>query len=142
MQHTTNYNLSQYEATDRVTRESFNADNAAIDAALKSIANISSGRPRLETWSYTGTGGYGSQNVMCYQFAAKPVLIVVIGEDSFYIGKSGMLLAVTRNSEQVAYIRKLPLTWHGTEVEFYSGSAAANQANSEGVSYTVIGLCA
>ena len=39
MQHTTNYNLSQYDATDRVTRDAFNADNFAIDAALKSVSD-------------------------------------------------------------------------------------------------------
>lgn len=39
MQHTTNYNLSQYDATDRVTRDAFNADNLAIDAALKSVSD-------------------------------------------------------------------------------------------------------
>ena len=34
--HTTNYNLNQWEATDKVLRTEFNADNAKIDAALKS----------------------------------------------------------------------------------------------------------
>ena len=34
MQHTTNYQLNQYEADDRVTREALNADNAKIDSAL------------------------------------------------------------------------------------------------------------
>ena len=38
MKKTPNYQLSQYEATDRVTREAFNADNAVIDAALAGIA--------------------------------------------------------------------------------------------------------
>ena len=32
--HTTNYKLSQWESTDSVLREDFNADNAAIEAAL------------------------------------------------------------------------------------------------------------
>ena len=33
--HTTNYNLNQWEATDKVLRTEFNEDNAKIDAALK-----------------------------------------------------------------------------------------------------------
>ena len=37
MQKTTNYNLNQWEATDRVTRADVNADNAKIDAALKGL---------------------------------------------------------------------------------------------------------
>ena len=43
MQHTTNYNLNQWDATDRVTREDFNADNAAIDTALKANADAVAG---------------------------------------------------------------------------------------------------
>ena len=37
--HTTNYNLNQWEATDKVLRTDFNADNAKIDAALKANAD-------------------------------------------------------------------------------------------------------
>ena len=37
MQKTTNYNLNQWEAVDPVRREDFNADNAAIDAAIKAV---------------------------------------------------------------------------------------------------------
>ena len=39
MNATTNYQLSQWEAEDRVLRTDFNADNAKIDAALKAIAD-------------------------------------------------------------------------------------------------------
>ena len=34
MEHTTNYQLSQWETTDRILMADFNADNAKIDAAL------------------------------------------------------------------------------------------------------------
>ena len=54
MQHTTNYNLNQWEADDRVTREDFNADNAAIDAALKSVSDAS---PEIVFGTYTGNTG-------------------------------------------------------------------------------------
>ena len=37
--HTTNYNLNQWEATDKVLRTDFNEDNAKIDAALKTNAD-------------------------------------------------------------------------------------------------------
>ena len=36
--HTPNYGLSQWEKTDKVIMEDFNADNAAIDAALGALA--------------------------------------------------------------------------------------------------------
>ena len=49
MNHTTNYNLNQWEAGDRVTRDDFNADNAKIDAAIKAV---SSGSPKIASGSY------------------------------------------------------------------------------------------
>ena len=36
---TTNYQLSQWEASDKVLRTDFNADNAKIDAAIKALEN-------------------------------------------------------------------------------------------------------
>ena len=41
--YTTNYQLNQWEPTDQVQRTDFNADNAKIDAALKSQADSVSG---------------------------------------------------------------------------------------------------
>ena len=37
--HTTNYDLNQWEGTDKILRTEFNADNAKIDAALKANAD-------------------------------------------------------------------------------------------------------
>ena len=37
MNRTTNYNLCQFEETDRVRRTDFNEDNAKIDAAVKAV---------------------------------------------------------------------------------------------------------
>lgn len=37
--HTPNYQLSQWERSDRVQMEDFNADNVKIDAAIKAVAN-------------------------------------------------------------------------------------------------------
>ena len=39
MQKTTNYQLCQWEKTDRILMEDFNSDNAKLDAALKSQAD-------------------------------------------------------------------------------------------------------
>ena len=53
MQHTTNYNLNQWEDGDVVRREDFNADNTKIDAALKSVSDAS---PEIVFGTYTGDG--------------------------------------------------------------------------------------
>ena len=47
--HTTNYQLCQWEATDKVLRTDFNEDNQKIDAALATI-------PKIVAGSYTGDG--------------------------------------------------------------------------------------
>ena len=39
MTKTTNYQLNQWDATDRVLRTDFNSDNQKIDAALKNAAD-------------------------------------------------------------------------------------------------------
>ena len=42
--HTTNYDLNQWEGTDKVLRTEFNQDNAKIDAALKANADAIAGK--------------------------------------------------------------------------------------------------
>ena len=46
--HTTNYNLCQWLATDQVQRTDFNADNAKIDAALADLENNKAALTDLE----------------------------------------------------------------------------------------------
>ena len=50
MTKTTNYQLNQWDATDRVLRTDFNSDNQKIDAALGEKVEIQFG-------NYTGNGG-------------------------------------------------------------------------------------
>ena len=112
MQHTTNYNLSQYDATDRVTRDAFNADNLAIDAALKrvsdaagaaqSTANSASSAAaaaqsaanaaaaaaaagaKIVTGTYTGTGTYGQSSPNSLTFSGTPQLVFVAAQGILY----------------------------------------------------------
>ena len=44
---TTNFGLNQWAAEDKVLREDFNADNAKIDAALKTIPKIATGSEEM-----------------------------------------------------------------------------------------------
>ena len=71
MNKTANFQLTQWEKTDRIMMEDFNRDNAAIDAALKSNADkaaalqtalAGAGNCSMETQSYTGNGKYGQNN--------------------------------------------------------------------------------
>ena len=83
MNHTTNYQLNQWEATDRVTRADFNADNAAIDTALKTVADAAaaaqsaaSGAPKLAAGTYApGTLSAGTRYNVTVGFRPRAVLI-------------------------------------------------------------------
>lgn len=65
---TSNYGLSQWEATDQVQRTEFNADNAKIDAALAKTC-----QPYII--SYTGDGN----QTRTMEFPGKPLFVLIIG---------------------------------------------------------------
>lgn len=60
MTKTTNYQLNQWEPTDRVLREDFNADNRKIDAALNQLKKQHS----LELL-YTYTAESSAESIVC-----------------------------------------------------------------------------
>ena len=98
--HTTNYQLCQWEATDKVLRTDFNQDNAKIDAALKANADAISaeaaaraaavsslsqeiaqmGNCRIVTGSYTGNGTYDQYHKNSLTFPAAPLMVFIHGE--------------------------------------------------------------
>ena len=90
--HTANYSLNQWEATDPVLRTDFNADNSKIDAALKSLnttvqqhatqlsqqatALAKCGSCKFYYTTYTGDG----QDVLSLTFPQKPVIVFLYGD--------------------------------------------------------------
>ena len=86
MNKTANFQLTQWEKTDRIMMEDFNRDNAAIDTALKSNADnvaalqtalASCGNCKIVYGTYTGNGKSGSANPNKLTFSGKPVLVIV-----------------------------------------------------------------
>ena len=86
MNKTVNFQLTQWEKTDRIMMEDFNRDNAAIDTALKSNADkaaalqtalASCGNCKIVYGTYTGSGKSGSANPNKLTFDGKPVLVIV-----------------------------------------------------------------
>lgn len=55
MNTTTNYQLSQWEASDRVMRTDFNDNNAKIDAALKAVSDLAAATPYRKLRDITTT---------------------------------------------------------------------------------------
>ena len=145
MNHTTNYQLSQWAKSDRLMMDDFNADNAKIDAALKANADTAAaasaavalcGNCKIETSTYTGTGTYGSANPVTLTFPQKPALIFVLDD-------SGSFLTLTPRSRWTfAYMGNSgvaqTVTWSGNSVSWWSdGGNANNQFNASNNVYQV-----
>jgi len=93
--YTPNYNLNQWEASDRVQRVDFNADNAKIDGAIKAQAEAleaeSSARAagdaalagklgncKVVLRTYVGDGTYGSDHPTYLSFDGPPPTLVFL----------------------------------------------------------------
>ena len=72
MNHTTNYQLSQWAKSDRLMMDDFNADNQKIDAALKAVAD---GTMQFITGSYFGDG---TENRVI-DLGVVPKLVIMLG---------------------------------------------------------------
>ena len=123
MNHTTNYDLNQWEADDRVTREDFNADNAAIDAAISGCAKFAFG-------SYTGTGTYGEDhpNRLSCDFTPKAMMLTGVGGPNMQQTK---VIVIKPNiygyTEGNYHIR---ITWEDDGVSWYSSNSEQQQMNT------------
>ena len=92
MNRTTNYNLNQWEADDKIQRVDFNGDNAKIDGALaglaRSKADLSALAVKTEVAAGAYTGDGKAERVINLGFTPKAVY--VCGVDSItYASGSG-----------------------------------------------------
>ena len=84
MNHTQNYQLSQWDADDPVLRTDFNADNAKIDAAIAKCGNC-----RVRVSTYVGDGEASRTHI----FEHTPALVFLCGPVSACViapGPSGL----------------------------------------------------
>ncbi|MCI9155848.1 MAG: hypothetical protein HFF44_02770 [Lawsonibacter sp.] len=148
---TPNYQLSQWEKSDKVLMEDFNADNAKIDAAIKAEADARSsqvavlnaglskkGNCQIWTTTYVGTGGYGAATPVTVTFPSKPVLATIAGGGRVLPLITGYgMYSVTGD---VVY--GLGGYWDGNTVTFYASSNAQQALNEKGQIYTVVAFLA
>ena len=141
--HTTNYNLNQWLATDQVLRTEFNADNSKIDAALKNLSNQDKaleealnaqgveigklGNCEIGFVEYISNHTYGPDHPTRITFPRRPMAFIVIGYEAvmFSICKSGIGLVCSSSTTT-----DLDLTWSENTVSFYSNANARLQMNS------------
>lgn len=141
MNKTANFQLTQWEKTDRIMMEDFNRDNAAIDAALKSSADgvaalqtalAGAGNCKIEVKTYTGTGTYGSSNPNTLTFSAAPLLVLLGGGQGLIMGLLPGCTVAKTSFEEIGYT--CSVDWNGSSVTWYTpdgtGTAQFNVKNN------------
>ena len=152
MNQTTNYQLSQWESTDRILMSDFNGDNAKIDAALKanadSIAAVEEelavrGNCRIVFGSYTGTGTNGSGSPTTLTFDQMPILVLVQDptENREFDRKLRMMRGVNwAVGTDGNYVWENDVTWTEKGVRWSSETSAETQFNVSGRQYRYLAL--
>ena len=144
MTQTANYQLNQWESTDRILMSDFNADNSKIDAAIAAekaaresadsaltAAVAKCGNCRVAASSYTGTGGYESGNPCSLTFDASPALVLVVSTD-------GHTLFMHSDSATASYEGvTIFVTWNGASVSWYANGSSVYQFNELNKVYRV-----
>ena len=142
MNHTTHFQLAQWDAADRILREDFNADNARIDAALAehAAAIAGFGNCQLALTSYQGDGRNGSGHPTL-TFSAPPDVVVVTGQSGLLVLRRGSSGAAAVTTNQVY---RCGVSWSGSSVTWYSGENdnGWSQLNSNGETCYVAALTA
>ena len=163
--HTTNYQLNQWEATDQVLRTDFNQDNAKIDAALKANADAIAaeaaereaavsaeaearqtadegfGNCKVAYGTYTGNGSYGAEapTQLTLPFEPKLVIVQILGAAQTDDNNNPMMILVrplqTFSFSQGVYVNSI--TWSGNSVS-WTGWNASYQFNFSGATYLYI----
>ena len=141
MNKTANFQLTQWEKTDRIQMEDFNSDNAKIDTALKSNADkaaalqtalASCGNCKIEVKTYTGTGTYGSSNPNTLTFSAAPLLVLLGGGQGLIMGLLPGCTVAKTSFEEIGYT--CSVDWNGSSVTWYTpdgtGTAQFNVKNN------------
>ena len=144
MNKTANFQLTQWEKTDRILVEEFNRDNAAIDAALKGSADAVAalqtalekcGNCRITISSYTGTGTLGEAHPTSLTFAEPPLLVFILGPESGFMARGRAMNAFQSSSNATP-----TTTWSADQktVSWYTPYDAKYQLNTKDAVYQVL----
>ena len=144
MNKTANFQLTQWEKTDRIMMEDFNRDNAAIDTALKGNADkaaalqtalAGAGNCEIGMISYTGTGKSGDSNPTTVTFPKMPADFFLCGAETYLVIRGGDDHAcMIYYTGSTTYVSQMPISWKGNQFQI-SSSKPTYQLNEEGVPY-------
>ena len=144
MNKTANFQLTQWEKTDRILMEEFNSDNEKIDTALKSSADgvaalqtalAGAGNCEIGMISYTGTGKSGDSDPTTVTFPKMPAGFFLCGAETYLVVRGGddhaLMIYYTGST---TYVSQMQVSWKGNQFQI-SSSKPTYQLNEEGVPY-------
>ena len=148
MKQTSNYQLNQWEKTDRILMEDFNGDNAKVDAALKTqteelaALTAAAGNCEMEVLTYTGTGIYGFEKPTVITFSQKPDIYFIGGDVSLIAGQSETAnpIIASRSGSSGGFVSSADVSWSGSQLSLTNGVDARYQMNTKNAVYWVLGL--
>ena len=116
----------------------------SLTALATALATADSGLGKIVTGSYSGTGGYGTNNKKSLTFSAPPKLLVVMPASNTSNGQRGGFIALRGiSSSRAGGIMddvsgdwgQLYYTWDGNTVTWYSPNNEYSQQNLNGMTY-------
>ena len=140
MENTQYYQLSLWNQDDRILMDTFNGNNAKLDAALQAAAEAREGLAetvaqrgncQVQFQTYTGTGS-GSNS---FTFPHKPLLVVVFGDNTYFFALQGYYRATCWTSG--GRMDTATVTWDGKAVS-WSADSAGSQCNTSGKAYNML----
>ena len=144
MNKTANFQLTQWEKTDRILMEEFNSDNEKIDTALKGNADgvaalqtalAGAGNCEIGLISYTGTGKSGDSAPTTVTFPKMPAGFFLCGAETYLVVRGGddhaLMIYYTGST---TYVSQMQVSWKGNQFQI-SSSKPTYQLNEEGVPY-------
>ena len=146
MNSTKNFGLSQWEKSDRIQMEAFNADNLKTETALTEHAAALAGQAamlskcgncKIEWKTYMGNGQCGEGNVNTVTFSAPPLMVFVGGYDARFL-----IMFYGHNTARNNDNYPVTITWNGSTVSWYSEQGAHYQCNMNRSTYYVAALIA
>ena len=141
MNHTTNYNLPQWEDADRVTRGDFNGAMQSIDAAVKSLSDAAGAKAEIVYGTYTGTGTGGSLERACVlTFDSPPKLVIIVGKCNSRSGDHMIMARPLTACFPSDYNYLNVVVWGDNTVSWYCSYGASTQFNMQGETYSYIAL--
>ena len=136
MNYTQNYQLPQWVETDRILRTDFNDAFDTIETAMSGFGNC-----KIETGSYTGTGG----NSNTLTFSSQPLLVVVSDRASglTLLMMYPCLFGISLPLDTASGNKVVGLTWSsGNTLTWVRNNTPEYLANINGRQYHYIALLA